>query len=57
MSQAVVTSMLCTSPFVTATIFFFYYKEKLLTKHLIGMIALLCGVISISVAKSFSFSS
>jgi drug/metabolite transporter (DMT)-like permease len=53
-SPAIVTSLICTAPFVTATIFFFYYKERLLPKHLIGMLSLLIGIVSISLAKVFS---
>jgi drug/metabolite transporter (DMT)-like permease len=57
MSQAIVTSMICTAPFITAIIFYFFYKEKLLTKHLIGMISLLLGVILILLTKVFAFNS
>ena len=55
LSPAVVTTLSSVNPFLTALVFFFIYKERLMRKHFVGMIILLLCVVCIASSKYLSF--
>jgi drug/metabolite transporter (DMT)-like permease len=51
-NASVIISLLAMTSFLTAFLFYLIFKEKLMTKHFIGMIAMVTCVIMISVSNS-----
>lgn len=52
LSVGAMYSVVTLASFFIALSFYFLYNERLLTRHIIGMVLMICGVTAIALSKS-----